>query len=38
MYRFVRGSKVIDEEQLWKGNVKEIEEEKGWHSMSIGPK
>ena len=27
----------MDEEQLWKGIVKEIEEEKGWYPMSVVP-
>jgi len=29
--------KKIDEKQLWKGDVKEIEEEEGWYPMSVVP-
>ena len=29
--------KEMDEEQLWKGIVKEIEEKKGWYPMSVVP-
>ena len=32
----MRGSKDIDEGQLWNGNDKEIEKEKGWYPMSVG--